>query len=402
MNVSTVRPNTDMTSSPVQPGGASYCHGPGSGGGADHATRGVTSGGGATGAAGVTGSAGPGGSSGGPASGAVVGSGGSPASSGRRSSTIPWNLPRSPLGGSEYALRNRPISVVRSEQPEPAPRTGSVHDAEWRLDARTRDAPVGWRCAHGDRDLRERHQEIRRRARGRQPEPRHRRRRVHGPRRTVRLRQDDQPPDDRRSRGDQRRHPPDRRPRRQRRRPQGPRHRDGLPELRALPAHVGPRQHGVRAEAAEGPQGRHREARQRRRRDPQPREAPRPQAEGALRRPAPARRAGPGDRPRAGRVPHGRAALEPRREAPRPDPRRDRPDPPAPRDDDRLRHPRPGRGDDDGHPDRRHERGPASAGRHAAGPLRPAGEPLRRRVHRQPVDELRRGHGRRHRRRRAR
>ena len=119
-------------------------------------------------------------------------------------------------------------------------------------------------------------------------------------------------------------------------------------------------------------EGRHREAGQRGGRHPQPREAPRPQAEGALRRPAPARRARPGDRPRAVRVPHGRAALQPRRQAPRPDPGRDRPPPPADGHDVRVRHPRPGRGDDDGHPDRGHERRPAPAGRHAAGPLRPA------------------------------
>ena len=66
---------------------------------------------------------------------------------------------------------------------------------------------------------------------------------------------------------------------------------------------------------------------------------------------------GPGHRPRAGRLPHGRAALQPRRQAPRPDPRRDLAPPPAPQDDHRLRHPRPGRGDDDGHPHRGHERG---------------------------------------------
>ena len=88
---------------------------------------------------------------------------------------------------------------------------------------------------------------------------------------------------------------------------------------------------------------------------------PRPQAEGAVRRPAPARRPRPGDRPRARGLPHGRAALEPRREAARPDARRDRPAPPAPRDDDGLRHARPGRGDDDGRPDRRHERRPRSS-----------------------------------------
>ena len=52
---------------------------------------------------------------------------------------------------------------------------------------------------------------------------------------------------------------------------------------------------------------------------------PQAQAARALRRPAPARRDGPRDRPRAAGVPDGRAALEPRREAPRADARRDPP-----------------------------------------------------------------------------
>ena len=73
-------------------------------------------------------------------------------------------------------------------------------------------------------------------------------------------------------------------------------------------------------------------------------------AEGALRRPAPARGDGARDRAPAAGVPDGRAALEPRREAPRPDARRHLEAPARPRDDDDLRHARPGRGDDDGRP----------------------------------------------------
>ena len=61
-----------------------------------------------------------------------------------------------------------------------------------------------------------------------------------------------------------------------------------------------------------------------RRADPRPRPVPPPQAAGALRRPAAARRDGSRDRARAGRVPDGRAALEPRRQAARADARRDR------------------------------------------------------------------------------
>ena len=51
---------------------------------------------------------------------------------------------------------------------------------------------------------------------------------------------------------------------------------------------------------------------------------PRPQAEGALRWSAPARRHGPGDRPQPAGVPDGRAAVQPRRQAARADPHRDR------------------------------------------------------------------------------
>ena len=58
---------------------------------------------------------------------------------------------------------------------------------------------------------------------------------------------------------------------------------------------------------------------------------------------------------------------------------------------DDLRDPRPDRGDDDGRPGRRHAKGRAPAGRLAAGALRPSGQPLRRRLHRQPGDEPPRG-----------
>ena len=50
------------------------------------------------------------------------------------------------------------------------------------------------------------------------------------------------------------------------------------------------------------------------------------------------------------------------------------------RHDDDLRDARPGRGDDDGRPRRGDEQGRAAAGRRAAAPLRPPGEPVRRRA----------------------
>ncbi len=76
----------------------------------------------------------------------------------------------------------------------------------------------------------------RRHPRRRQPRPRDRRRRVRGAGRPVRLREDDGASDGCRARGHQRRRYPDRRPRRQRPLAEEPRHRDGLPELRPLPA----------------------------------------------------------------------------------------------------------------------------------------------------------------------
>ena len=58
----------------------------------------------------------------------------------------------------------------------------------------------------------------------------------------------------------------------------------------------------------------------------------------------------------------------------------------------RLRHPRPDRGDDDGRSGRRAEGRVPAAGRHAAEPVRPPGQRVRRRVHRVAVDEPVRGH----------
>ena len=55
-----------------------------------------------------------------------------------------------------------------------------------------------------------------------------------------------------------------RRPRRHQPAAEGPRHRDGVPELRALPAHDGRREHGLRAEDRRRRQGRDRRAGRRR------------------------------------------------------------------------------------------------------------------------------------------
>ena len=94
-----------------------------------------------------------------------------------------------------------------------------------------------------------------------------------------------------------------------------------------------------------------------------------------------------GDRPPAERLPDGRAALEPRRQAPRPDAGRHRRAPGAARHDDGLRHARPGRGHDARPPGRRAEGRAAAAVRRPARALRPPRELVRGGIHRLAGDE---------------
>ena len=135
---------------------------------------------------------------------------------------------------------------------------------------------------------------------------------------------------------------------RQRRSAQRSRHRDGLPELRPVPAHDRLREHGLRAQDPQAAERRDRQARQGSRANPRHREAARAQAQAAFRRPAPARRGRPRHRPQSQGIPLRRAALQSRRQAPRPDARRAHRPPLPPRRDDDLCHARPGRGHDDG------------------------------------------------------
>ncbi len=98
---------------------------------------------------------------------------------------------------------------------------------------------------------------------GQRPQPGNRGRRVPRPRRPVGLRQDDRAADGRRSRGHLRGAAEDRRADRQLRAVARPRHRDGLPELRALPASHRLRQHRLQPEAEEDGQEGDRPAHQR-------------------------------------------------------------------------------------------------------------------------------------------
>ncbi len=188
----------------------------------------------------------------------------------------------------------------------------------------------------------------------------------------VRVRQDHRAAHARGARDDLGGRGPHRRARRQLRAVARSRHRDGVPELRALPAPERVREHRVRTARQEGAEARDRPAGAGRRADARARGAARPQAARALRRPAPARRDGPRDRAAPAGVPDGRAALEPRREAARADARRDRAPPAGARGHDDLRDARPGRGDDDGRSRRGHAARRAAAGRPDAGAVRPA------------------------------
>ncbi len=133
--------------------------------------------------------------------------------------------------------------------------------------------------------------------------------------------------------------------------------------------------------------GRDRAARAGRGEDPRHRGVPRAEAPPALRRATPAGRDGPRDRPRAERLPDGRAALEPRCEASGRHESRDLRAAAQPRGHDRLRHARPGRGDDHGAPRRRDEGRSAPAVRYASPALRGARERVRGRVHRLAANE---------------
>ena len=98
------------------------------------------------------------------------------------------------------------------------------------------------------------------------------------PGRAVRLREVDDAQHDRRAGGHHRRRVADRRQGGQQRRAEGPRHRHGVPELRPLPAHDRPGEHGLRAQAGQDAAGDHRREGQRGGADPGPDPAPGPAA----------------------------------------------------------------------------------------------------------------------------
>ena len=168
-----------------------------------------------------------------------------------------------------------------------------------------------------------------------------------------------------------------------------------LPELRAVPPHERRGQRRLRAapagRAEGGDRGQGRLRVDTGRALARGETPPRP----ALRRPAAAGRAGQGPgQPAEGAAPR-RAARRPRPETAQGAPGRAEADPARRRDHLRLRHPRPGGGADDERPDRGDEPRPGRTGRRPRDRLRPAGDHLRRRLHRRLEPDAGQGHRRR-------
>ncbi len=168
------------------------------------------------------------------------------------------------------------------------------------------------------------------------------------------------------------RHDPDRRRRRDDHAGLRARRVDGVPELRAVPAHVGAGERPLRPRRVEDAEGQGRRARTRRARHRRPQGLRRASAVGAVGRTAAARRRRARAGARARRAAVRRAAVEPRRAAAPADARGDPRPAAAPVAHRRLRHARPVGSDGGLRPHHRDEQGGDRAGRRAARALRAA------------------------------
>ena len=226
-----------------------------------------------------------------------------------------------------------------------------------------------------------------RQARGRLAQPRHLRRRVRRAGRAVRIRQEHRAADAGRAGGHRRGQHRDRRQGHGRGAVEGPRHRDGVPELCAVPDQDRRGEHGLRAQAARGVRRRAPQEGGGGRQAARPERFPGPQAGQAVRWPAPTGGDGPRDRAGAAGVLHGRAAVQPGRQAAGADPHPDRRAAAPAGHHHRLRHPRSGGGHDDGRSGRRAARRQAAAVRFAHRALQQTGQRVRGGLHRLTGDE---------------
>ena len=200
---------------------------------------------------------------------------------------------------------------------------------------------------------------------------------------------DDGPAPAGRPRVRRRRPDPDRRSRGQRRAPGRARRGDGLPELRALSALLGLRQHRLPAAHAIGRPRRDRIASHRCRAAPRSRRSARAEAGPAFRRTAAARGARAGARAQPRGLSDGRAAVEPRRAAAPADANGSEEPSAGIEDHDGVRDARSGRGDDAGLARCDHAARTHRPDRPATGAVSQSQSPLRRDVSRQPGDEYR-------------
>src|SRR5881628_813649 len=220
------------------------------------------------------------------------------------------------------------------------------------------------------------HKAIRGHRCGRQPRPRSERWGVRRSSRPLRLWEDDDPPNDRGARVQDRRGDLHRRPRGERPRPPGTEHRDGVPVVCAVSPHDGLQEHGLPPRERKGPGGGDCKASQQDRETPADRKAAWAEAGAVERWTASARRPRPGACEGAARVPHGRATEQPRRETSRAYASRTEAAPEGHWGYDDLRHARPDRGDDDGESHRPPRRGKDSAVRVTERDVQPSRQPF--------------------------
>ncbi|EHI45243.1 LOW QUALITY PROTEIN: 2-aminoethylphosphonate ABC transporter ATP-binding component PhnT, partial [Rhodococcus opacus PD630] len=232
---------------------------------------------------------------------------------------------------------------------------------------------------------------VRQRAGGAWCRPGHRRRRVHGSSRTERVREVDAAASDRRTREPVVGPHPIGRERHHQDTTATAGRCDGLPKLCSVPAPDRREEYRLPSACPQDVEGRDPRTDHDRGVGARSAKPSGPAPGPAFRWATSAGGPGPGDGPRPGGVPHGRAAVESRCRVAQRDPHRAHRPAPSPEIDVPLRHPRPGRGDDDGDTNRTAEQRKDRAGRYTDRAVRHSAIDVRRRLPRRATDEPVRG-----------